>query len=62
MIGVALFNVVINFWLIPLYSWRGAAWASLLSDGALAFILAAYAAIMLKRTSVDSVYLVTGDV
>jgi O-antigen/teichoic acid export membrane protein len=61
MIGVALFNVVINFWLIPLYSWRGAAWASLLSDGALALTLAAYAAIMLKRTSVDSVYLVTGD-
>jgi len=34
--GVALFNVGINFWLIPSYSWRGAAWASILSDGMLA--------------------------
>jgi O-antigen/teichoic acid export membrane protein len=35
-IGVALFNVLINFWLIPAYSWRGAAWSSLASDGLLA--------------------------
>jgi O-antigen/teichoic acid export membrane protein len=34
--GVAVFNVLINFWLIPAYSWRGAAWASILSDGLLA--------------------------
>jgi O-antigen/teichoic acid export membrane protein len=33
--GVAIFNVLINFWLIPQYSWRGAAWASLASDGLL---------------------------
>lgn len=31
-IGVALFNLLINFWLIPQYSWRGAAWSSLMSD------------------------------
>lgn len=31
-ISVALFNVLINFWLIPQYSWRGAAWSSLISD------------------------------
>ncbi len=32
---VAVFNVLINFWLIPLYSWKGAAWSSLASDGLL---------------------------
>jgi len=31
-VGVAIFNILINFWLLPLYSWRGAAWASLASD------------------------------
>jgi O-antigen/teichoic acid export membrane protein len=29
----ALLNVVLNFWLIPLYSWKGAAWATLASIG-----------------------------
>jgi O-antigen/teichoic acid export membrane protein len=28
-------NVLLNLWLIPLYGWRGAAWASLASDGML---------------------------
>lgn len=35
-IGVAVFNVLINLWLIPAYSWRGAAWSSIASDGVLA--------------------------
>jgi len=35
-VGVAVFNILINLWLIPAYSWRGAAWSSLASDGALA--------------------------
>lgn len=30
--GVAAFNVLINLWLIPAYSWRGAAWSSIASD------------------------------
>lgn len=34
-LGVAGVNVVVNLWLIPAYSWRGAAWASLVSDGLL---------------------------
>jgi O-antigen/teichoic acid export membrane protein len=34
--GVAVFNVLINLWLIPAYSWRGAAWSSIASDGLLA--------------------------
>jgi O-antigen/teichoic acid export membrane protein len=34
--AVALFNVLINLWLIPAYSWRGAAWSSVASDALLA--------------------------
>jgi O-antigen/teichoic acid export membrane protein len=43
-VGVAIFNVLVNFWLIPAYSWRGAAWASLASDGLL--VVAMYSAVM----------------
>jgi len=32
---VAGFNVAINLWIIPAYSWRGAAWSSIASDGLL---------------------------
>jgi O-antigen/teichoic acid export membrane protein len=35
-IAIALFNILINLWLIPAYSWRGAAWSSIASDGLLA--------------------------
>jgi O-antigen/teichoic acid export membrane protein len=28
-------NLLLNLWLIPRYSWRGAAWSSLATDGAL---------------------------
>ncbi|HUA15099.1 MAG TPA: flippase [Verrucomicrobiae bacterium] len=38
-VGVAIFNVLLNLWLIPAYSWRGAAWSSLASDGMLAVSL-----------------------
>jgi O-antigen/teichoic acid export membrane protein len=38
-IMIAVLNVGLNLWLIPAYSWRGAAWASILSDGALAVTL-----------------------
>lgn len=33
--GVAVLNVLLNLWLIPAYSWRGAAWSSLACDGLL---------------------------
>lgn len=33
--GVAIFNVLINLWIIPAYSWRGAAWSSIASDALL---------------------------
>jgi O-antigen/teichoic acid export membrane protein len=38
-IGVALLNVALNLALIPAYSWQGAAWASIVSDGSLAACL-----------------------
>jgi O-antigen/teichoic acid export membrane protein len=38
-VSVAAINVLLNLWLIPAYSWRGAAWASLLTDGLLAISL-----------------------
>jgi O-antigen/teichoic acid export membrane protein len=46
-IGVVGINVLLNLWLIPAYSWRGAAWASLVSDGAL--VLGLFAAIISLR-------------
>lgn len=36
---IAIFNVLVNLWLIPLYSWKGAALSSLLSDGLLTLSL-----------------------
>jgi O-antigen/teichoic acid export membrane protein len=36
---VAAANVLFNLWLIPAYGWKGAAWASVLSDGLLALLL-----------------------
>ena len=38
-VSVAVLNVGLNFWLIPAYSWRGAAWSSLACDGALALVM-----------------------
>ena len=38
-VGIAVFNVLVNLWIIPAYGWRGAAWSSLASDGLLAVIL-----------------------
>lgn len=31
-ITAALLNILLNLWLIPLYSWKGAAWSTLASD------------------------------
>jgi O-antigen/teichoic acid export membrane protein len=36
---VAVFNILINFWLIRAFAWRGAAWSSLASDGLLIILL-----------------------
>ena len=50
--AVAIFNVLINFWLIPQYTWRGAAWSSLASDGLLAIAIG-LAVFILNRQSRD---------
>jgi O-antigen/teichoic acid export membrane protein len=49
-VGVAVFNVLINLWLIPAYSWRGAAWSSIASDALLVCGIGA-AALVLSRGS-----------
>jgi O-antigen/teichoic acid export membrane protein len=38
-IAVAVFNILINLWLIPAFTWRGAAWSSLATDGLLMVLL-----------------------
>lgn len=38
-IGIALLNCGLNFWWIPLYSWKGAAWSTLVCDGVLMITL-----------------------
>ncbi len=48
-IGVAIFNVALNFALIPSYGWRGAAWASIASDGLLVVTLWFVAGVLLAR-------------
>jgi len=52
--GVAVFNVLINLWLIPAYGWRGAAWSSLASDGMLAAGLWMLASFLKRRNCVIS--------
>ena len=50
-VGVAGFNVLLNLWLIPVYSWRGAAWSSLASDGLLAAALWSCALVLRARSA-----------
>lgn len=38
-VGVAFVNLGLNLWWIPLFSWKGAVWSSLVSDGLLAALL-----------------------
>jgi hypothetical protein len=47
--AVAVFNVLINLWLIPAYSWRGAAWSSIASDGVLLISVATAVCILSRR-------------
>jgi O-antigen/teichoic acid export membrane protein len=48
--GVALFNVLVNLWIIPAYSWRGAAWSSIASDGLLACGIGTAVLILSRRS------------
>lgn len=49
--GVAVLNLALNLWLIPAHSWRGAAWASLASDGILVLSTWAATLILTARTA-----------
>lgn len=49
-LGVVVINLLLNLWLIPAYSWRGAAWASIASDGALLLGLAAAVSLVRRKS------------
>ena len=55
--GVAGFNVLINLWIIPRFGWRGAAWSSLASDGALVIAVWTCIAVLRRNVSRDAVAL-----
>lgn len=46
---ISIFNIGINLWLIPLYSWQGAAWSSLASDGLLMLMLWSMVAVQYRK-------------
>jgi len=47
--GVGVFNILINLWIIPAYSWRGAAWSSIASDALLACAMAGAVFVLCRR-------------
>lgn len=49
-LSIVVFNVLLNLWLIPLYSWRGAAWASLASDAMLVIMFCLVVKMLQRRT------------
>jgi O-antigen/teichoic acid export membrane protein len=49
--GVAVFNIAINLWLIPAYSWRGAAWSSIASDALLLAGVASSVVFLARRAA-----------
>ena len=51
---IAALNVLLNLWVIPAYGWRGAAWASLASDGMLAVCLALTILLLNRKTKLSS--------
>lgn len=51
-VAVAVFNVLINLWIIPLYSWRGAAWSSVASDALLACGVGTAAFVLSRQTRI----------
>lgn len=53
-IFVAVFNVLLNLWLIPAYGWRGAAWASIAADGLLALTLWAVVVLTVRKAAASA--------
>jgi O-antigen/teichoic acid export membrane protein len=58
-VSVAVFNTLINLWLIPAYGWRGAAWSSLASDALLALTLWTVAVCLSRKILGNQVSAVT---
>jgi O-antigen/teichoic acid export membrane protein len=54
-VSVALFNVLVNLWIIPLYSWRGAAWSSIASDALLALGTGAAVFLIARREKTSAI-------
>jgi len=54
-VTVAVFNILINLWIIPRYGWRGAAWSSLASDGLLVILMYAAVQAMTRLNKRNSV-------
>jgi O-antigen/teichoic acid export membrane protein len=52
---IAAQNVLLNLWLIPAYGWRGAAWASLASDGLLGVYLGLMILLLSRKAKLSSV-------
>jgi len=53
--SVAVFNVLLNLWIIPAYSWRGAAWSSIISDAVLVLGVGTAVFVLSRRSSQDAV-------
>jgi O-antigen/teichoic acid export membrane protein len=58
-IVVAVFNVLVNLWVIPAYAWRGAAWSSLASDGFLALLMWIAITALQRRPAANAMNAVT---
>jgi O-antigen/teichoic acid export membrane protein len=52
-VSAAILNIALNLWLIPLYSWKGAAWATLVSDS-LKLVCLWLIVVLLYRRSIKS--------
>jgi O-antigen/teichoic acid export membrane protein len=52
-LGVAVFNALINLWIIPAYSWRGAAVSSVVTDALLVVVIGCAVRILLRRSRTD---------
>jgi O-antigen/teichoic acid export membrane protein len=52
-IAVAVFNILLNFWIIPRYGWQGAVMSSLASDGLLVVVLWSFVAWHFNKSKSD---------
>lgn len=49
-IGIAAVNILLNFWILPRWSWRGAAWTSIASDALLVVSLWISIQVIMRRS------------